>query len=118
MGKCYEHEERPVVKCRNCKHLGWWKEESSGEMFFGWCSKVLDSPDPDVERECRGFEWATNADRIRTMSDEEMAAWYCGMYQRICLDFAKRVELSAEIRFEDNKEQVLAYLQQPLAEEA
>lgn len=63
------------------------------------------------------YETPSRADYIRSMTDEEMAAWYCGMYQRICLDFAKRVELSAEIRFEDNKEQVLAYLQQPLAEE-
>lgn len=70
---------------------------------------LRDGPCPD--------ETPSRADYIRSMTDEEMAAWYCGMYQRIFLDFAKRVELSAEIRFEDNKEQVLAYLQQPLAEE-
>ena len=60
------------MKCRNCKHLG-WAEEEPGKMFFGWCHKVLDSPDPDIERLCRGFERRTNADRIRAMSDEELS---------------------------------------------
>lgn len=60
------------MKCRNCKHLS-WAEEEPGKMFFGWCHKVLDSPDPDIERLCRGFERRTNADRIRAMSDEELA---------------------------------------------
>ena len=60
------------MKCRNCKHLR-WAEEYPGMPFFGWCDNVNDSPDMDMERECRCFEPATNADRIRRMSDEELA---------------------------------------------
>lgn len=70
------------MKCRNCKHLS-WAEEEPGKMFFGWCHKVLDAPDPDIERLCRGFERRTNADRIRAMDDGSL------------LDFF--VELSGEL---------------------
>ena len=74
--RCPHEEERPSVKCRNCKHLS-WAEEEPGKSFFGWCSKVLDCPDPDIERECRGFEMRTNADRIRAMDDEQLAKFLC-----------------------------------------
>lgn len=60
------------MKCRNCKHPR-WAEEYPGRPFFGWCDEINDSPDMDIERECRCFEPATNADRIRRMSDEELA---------------------------------------------
>lgn len=60
------------MKCRNCKHPR-WAEEYPGRPFFGWCDEINDSPDLDIERECRCFEPATNADRIRSMSDEELA---------------------------------------------
>ena len=38
-----------------------------------WCEKVIDSPDPDIQRDCPHFREKTNADRIRAMSDEELA---------------------------------------------
>lgn len=60
------------MKCRNCKHPR-WAEEYPGRPFFGWCDEINDSPDMDIERECRCFEPATNADIIRRMSDEELA---------------------------------------------
>ena len=60
------------MKCRNCKYLR-WAEEYPGMPFFGWCDNVNDSPDMDMERECRCFESATHADIIRRMSDEELA---------------------------------------------
>lgn len=63
------------MKCRNCKHLSWAGEEP-GKMFFGWCHKVLDTPDPDIERWCRGFERRTNADRIRAMSHDNLLNFF------------------------------------------
>lgn len=60
------------VKCKYCKKL---KNH--------WCKAVLDSPDEDLTRECRHFIHKTNADRIRAMSDEELAvfleeaSWIC-----------------------------------------
>lgn len=50
------------VVCRKCNNL-----------INGWCEKVIDSPDPDMARDCRHFWEKTNADRIRAMSDEELA---------------------------------------------
>lgn len=46
------------MKCRNCKNLR-WAEEYPGKPFFGWCDAISDSPDMDIERECRCFEPAT-----------------------------------------------------------
>ena len=54
------------VKCKNCNN---YRND--------WCEKVIDSPDPDVERDCWHFVEKTNADRIRAMSDEELAAFLC-----------------------------------------
>ena len=50
------------VVCRKCNNL-----------VNGWCEKVIDSPDPDMVRDCRHFWEKTNADRIRAISDEELA---------------------------------------------
>ena len=50
------------VVCQKCNNL-----------VDDWCEKVIDSPDPDMQRDCQHFCEKTNADRIRSMSDEELA---------------------------------------------
>ena len=50
------------VVCKKCKNL-----------VNDWCEKVIDSPDPDMQRDCQYFCEKTNADRIRSMNDEELA---------------------------------------------
>ena len=50
------------VVCKKCNNL-----------VNGWCEKVIDSPDPDMQRDCQYFCEKTNADRIRSMNDEELA---------------------------------------------
>ena len=50
------------MKCRNCVNLE-----------CDWCDMKADSPDPDMERECHWFAQKTNADRIRSMTDKELA---------------------------------------------
>ena len=50
------------VVCKKCNNL-----------VNDWCEKVIDSPDPDMQRDCQYFWEKTNADRIRAMSDEELA---------------------------------------------
>ena len=57
------------VVCKKCKNL-----------VNDWCEKVIDSPDPDVQRDCPHFREKTNADRIRSMTDAELALWICGVY--------------------------------------
>ena len=53
-----------MSKCKNCVNLR-----------NNWCEKVSDSPYENMERECVHFRHMTNADRIRAMSDEELARW-------------------------------------------
>lgn len=50
------------VVCKKCNNL-----------VNDWCEKVIDSPDPDMQRDCQYFCEKTNADRIRAMSDEILA---------------------------------------------
>ena len=51
-----------MAKCKNCIKL-----------HNHWCDMVVDSPDENAERECCTYERMTNADKIRSMSDEELA---------------------------------------------
>ena len=52
------------VVCKKCINL-----------VNDWCEKVIDSPDQDMQRDCQHFREKTNADRIRAMSDEELAGF-------------------------------------------
>ena len=65
------------VVCKKCKNL-----------VNDWCEKVIDSPDPDMQRDCRYFCEKTNAQKIRAMSDEELAEFIdrCEMSD---IDYAK-----------------------------
>ena len=61
------------VVCKKCNNL-----------VNDWCEKVIDSPDPDMQRDCQHFREKTNADRIRSMSDEDLAmrlniGWECSL---------------------------------------
>lgn len=60
-----------MAKCKNCKHLCTihdYKKE-----FFKWCSLIDDCPHEDIERDCEHYAPMTRADRIRSMTDEELA---------------------------------------------
>lgn len=60
-----------MAKCKNCKHLCTihdYKKE-----FFKWCSLIDDCPHEDIERDCEHYFPMTNADRIRSMTNEELA---------------------------------------------
>ena len=56
------------MTCKQCKHIDRCMSEAS---FLG---QVFD-PDYDGEHSCSEFDTFTNADRIRDMSDEELAEW-------------------------------------------
>lgn len=57
-----------MPKCKNCKNLK-----------NGWCEKITDSPHTDIERECEHYQKMTNADKIRTMTNEELLAYIFGV---------------------------------------
>ena len=67
-----------MAKCKNCKHLKRYHEISKGkEEEYDWCVAYNDNPDIERERDCEIFECMTNADRIRSMTDEELAEFLC-----------------------------------------
>ena len=49
------------VVCKKCNNL-----------VNDWCEKVIDSPDPDMQRDCQHFCEKTNAQKIRSMTDDEL----------------------------------------------
>ena len=57
-----------MAKCKNCKHL---KIDSSIEKKI--CFLIGEIGNPDEEISCCCYRPATNADRIRSMTDEELA---------------------------------------------
>lgn len=56
-----------TVTCASCVNLD--KD--------GWCDKIADSPYPDIGRYCKYHQTTTNADRIRRMTDAELARFLC-----------------------------------------
>ena len=75
------------IKCRNCF---FYRNE--------WCEKIIDSPDPEEARDCNYFREMTNADKIRSMTDEELAEFL--------IDLA-----------DDGNLRIREWLQQPAGEE-
>lgn len=65
------------VKCEDCIN---YRNE--------WCDIIVDSPDPERQRDCKCFQARTNADRIREMTDEELSELL--VYQERCPDEAIR----------------------------
>ena len=65
------------VMCKKCNNL-----------INGWCEKKIDSPDPNMVRDCQYFWEKTNADRIRAMSDEELAKFLVVANTTNCLECA------------------------------
>ena len=60
-----------MPKCKNCKNI--YNQSDENDVIVGkWCPKINDSPDIDMERDCEHYNSMTNADRIRSMSDEEL----------------------------------------------
>ena len=57
------------VVCKKCNNL-----------VNDWCEKVIDSPDQDMQRDCQHFREKTNADRIRSMTDDELNDLFHDIY--------------------------------------
>ena len=57
------------VVCKKCNNL-----------VNDWCEKLIDSPDQDMQRDCQYFCEKTNADRIRSMTDDELNELFHEIY--------------------------------------
>ena len=85
------------VVCKKCNNL-----------VNDWCEKVIDSPAPDMQRDCQYFCEKTNAQKIRAMSDEELAdmLWKTGRnYRAVCAD--------PVVDYNEHRDHLIAWLQQP-----
>ena len=88
------------VVCKKCNNL-----------VNDWCEKVIDSPDQDMQRDCQYFCENTNADRIRAMSDEELA-WELMLWR--CEAAAKYHGI--ESQYPETQSTILDWLQRPAEE--
>ena len=86
------------VVCKKCKNL-----------VNDWCEKVIDSPDPDMQRDCQYFCEKTNADRIRSMTDDELNDLFHEIYNA-GVDDAVEYEWGRRI---NSFEWTMEWLQQP-----
>ena len=85
------------VVCKKCNNL-----------VNDWCEKVIDSPAPDMQRDCQYFCEKTNAQKIRAMSDEELAdmLWKTGRnYRAVCAD--------PVVDYNEHRDNLIAWLKQP-----
>ena len=85
------------VVCKKCNNL-----------VNDWREKVIDSPDPDMQRDCQHFCEKTNAQKIRSMSDEELAEmlWKTGRnYRAVCSD--------PVVDYNEQRDNLIDWIQQP-----
>lgn len=67
-----------MAKCKNCANL--YNLSDENDVIVGkWCYKISDSTYVEAERECVHYKRMTQADRIRSFSDEELAEWLTGI---------------------------------------
>ena len=69
------------VQCKRCANLN-----------NHWCNLVIDSPDEDMVRDCRHYRTLTNADRIRSMTDEELAELLTAVAKRSAEELCKSLK--------------------------
>lgn len=62
-----------MAKCKNCVRLFKIQDEESDMFGDVWFDKIFDNPDVEREHNCAYYKTMTNGDRIRKMTDEELA---------------------------------------------
>ena len=103
-----------MAKCKNCKYLDTVQNDLRSEPFK-WCVCTDDSPVLDMERDCDYYAPMTNADRIRSMSDEELAEFI----EQVSTDSMETISFGAKEYEEiwEHKETALQWLQSEVEEQ-
>ena len=96
------------VKCKNCYHYS--------RVIKNWCIPNVDSTDKDIIRDCQFFAKETNADRIRAMSDEELAQFIWNRDIDIVEKASKAVEFTFTVDREKCFKNVLDWLKKEVEE--
>ena len=96
------------MTCKQCKYITACMAESDclGQVF---------DPNYDGEHGCTDFVPFTNADRIRTMSDEELAVWMTSIRLDTINEMCKKfdVEIEMPVPTVENTADVCEWLKQP-----
>ena len=94
-----------MVKCKNCKEY---------DSIHEWCCCIEDSPHIDIERKCGLFVRKSNADRIRSMRDEELAEFI----EQVSTDSMETISFGTKEYEEiwEHKETALQWLQSEVEE--
>lgn len=61
------------IQCKKCFNL-----------INDWCEKVMDSPHPELTRDCDYYRALTNGDVARRMPDEKFASFLAMIGDGIC----------------------------------
>ena len=61
------------IQCKKCFNL-----------INDWCEKVMDSPHPELTRDCEHYRALTNGDDIRRLPDEKLAPFLAMVSNGIC----------------------------------
>lgn len=102
-----------MAKCKNCTNL--YNLSDDNDVIVGkWCPKVNDSPDTENERDCENYKCMTQGDRIRSMSDEELAQFI----EQISVDSIDTISFGTKDYEEiwEHKETALKWLQSEVEE--
>ena len=73
-----------MSKCKDCKNSCYLLDEYDKPYF--WCNVFEDNFNEERECLCIAYRPKTNADRIRSMTDEQLAEFleYGGFWDEIC----------------------------------
>ena len=103
-----------MAKCKNCTNL--YNLSDENDVIVGkWCPKISDSPDVEAERECIHYKRMTQADRIRSFSDEELAEFI----EQVSTDSMETISFGTKEYEEiwEHKETALQWLQSEVEEQ-
>ena len=102
------------MKCKNCKNL-LNITDITCENIVSWCPNINDYPDIEIERECKYCDTMTNGDKIRNMTDEELAEHILKIdqseYIKFCQNKDECCECDVEITTDICKQCLLEWLQ-------
>ena len=103
-----------MAKCKNCTNL--YNLSYEDDVIVGkWCQKINNIiPDVEAERKCGYYKCMTQADRIRSFSDEELAEFI----EQVSTDSMETISFGTKEYEEiwEHKETALQWLQSEVEE--
>lgn len=77
------------MNCKNCVYNVLKHDSLDGTRFY-WCDRYLDSYGQDRAKQCRAYKPKTNADKIRSMTDEDLSQFLCNGIENVFCDLCTK----------------------------